>query len=472
MDILIYLTILIFGSMVFLIIIGNQRWPLYLFFALYAVLPEYFAVEFSSSLPLLTASRIIILILCVYYFTKDHRKSTIKILKQERLYMYFAIYFIFRIIANGLYMFSIVDAVKELFIIIFEQLVVLLVVVSCLSSEKVFLKCLKIFIYSSAVIFVIGILQSITGINVAYYFKTVSRTMLETSVQRLGFTRAEATFGHPVYFGQFCALVSPLIMYMYESSKQKKYLLIFLLDIVALLFSNSRGSIISFVVLMAIMFIDKKKSSRRKYYGAIAFIGISIILVSLINPFIFDIFTSIFKSILNVFGFNYKLANYGENAQGLNSRAIQLSGILYLFKTNTFLFGLGANPHIRGIAYFMNPSGKWYATNTLDVGYLEYILSEGIVGSIGVLSLFIGLLVESIRSSNKKDAKNANNAFKYCFIMYFLLLFSAVGCEKVFWTIIVMFIAYNKVKMKPIKIKQIEEFNYDIQNKTETESNI
>ena len=98
----------------------KMRASLWFFFALYLILPEYFALEISSSIPLLTGSRIILVIMilvCIH-------KRTINI-KLDRAFL---AYFIILLIVN-LYHLSTnpSTAIKAIFTLIVEQAVLYIV---------------------------------------------------------------------------------------------------------------------------------------------------------------------------------------------------------------------------------------------------------------------------------------------------------------------------------------------------------
>lgn len=60
---MIKILILILLIIIYGIFSKNKNWFIVAFVSLYAILPEYFAVEFSQSLPLLTASRLLLVLL-------------------------------------------------------------------------------------------------------------------------------------------------------------------------------------------------------------------------------------------------------------------------------------------------------------------------------------------------------------------------------------------------------------------------
>lgn len=47
--------------------------------------------------------------------------------------------------------------------------------------------------------------------------------MLMASTIRMGIMRAEAGFGHPVYYGVYCALMIPIAYFLFESSRKKDF---------------------------------------------------------------------------------------------------------------------------------------------------------------------------------------------------------------------------------------------------------
>ena len=67
-----------------LLLLSNKEKFLTYFFFLYPILPEYFAVSVSDSLPLFTASRLLFLMLLVVYLLKK-KKISYGILKIEGL---------------------------------------------------------------------------------------------------------------------------------------------------------------------------------------------------------------------------------------------------------------------------------------------------------------------------------------------------------------------------------------------------
>ena len=85
-------------------IIGFKRkYYLYYFFFFYPILPDYFAIELGGGLPLLKASRVMILIMIgsLLLHQKGRIHLEIKALRKIKILIPLCIYFIGRIVANG-----------------------------------------------------------------------------------------------------------------------------------------------------------------------------------------------------------------------------------------------------------------------------------------------------------------------------------------------------------------------------------
>ena len=141
-----------------------------------------------------------------------------------------------------------------------------------------------------------------------------------------------------------------------------------------------------------------------------------------------------FKSVLNSIGFEFDLnenapegiSGYGDNIDGVYSRYFQLSAISYTLSTKP-LFGLGSGCEQRGdIQYFYK--GKWRQGWGYDLGIVEIICSEGLLGFLGYFSLFLSFFVSLLK--NKKILPIYRTEFVLCFLLvlaYLLCLLSTVN---------------------------------------------
>lgn len=138
-------------------------------------------------------------------------------------------------------------------------------------------------------------------------------------------------------------------------------------------------------------------------------------MVSFVVPTVAQQFSNIIKSVMIAFGDSSEtIENFGGNSStGLESRFVQLSGIVWMLMHNA-IFGLGASCHTRGmLSYYIN--GAWSVRDTIDNGYVAYFVEEGLLGGLACFSLFYSLLKSSWKRTTFKNANNLNNSFSFVF---------------------------------------------------------
>ena len=231
---------------------GNKKFILF-FMAFYPVLPDYFAIELGGGLPLLKASRILLLILmlCVCFHNKKIHLIR-QPLKVTGLYWPLFIYFAARILANGYYAPSLSAAINTEFTVIVEQLLLIVMICQVVRSREDVHLCVKTIVNASGVVAIISIINVLIGSNLFYNLNTVSRNVLMVSTVRMGIIRAEATFGHPVYYAMYCALIIPLALYVWQNEKNAWNSCVLGLNVIAAFLTESRGTI---VVLLALFLV-------------------------------------------------------------------------------------------------------------------------------------------------------------------------------------------------------------------------
>ena len=282
-------------------IIGFKRkYYLYYFFFFYPILPDYFAIELGGGLPLLKASRVMILIMIgsLLLHQKGRIHLEIKALRKIKILIPLCIYFIGRIVANGFYCLNLTEALNTEFSVILEQLILTMIVLQMLKSEDQIKKCVEAISYGSGFVAIISLISVGIGQNLFYNLNIVSRNMLMASTIRMGIMRAEAGFGHPVYYGVYCALMIPIAYFLFESSRKKRFLIICILNIIGLLLTESRGSIAALIFMIAIAIIRMNKVHRQRLVGGLIAVVVCIAMVSLLVPSVTSQITGIFKSII------------------------------------------------------------------------------------------------------------------------------------------------------------------------------
>lgn len=377
----------------------------YLFFPCMLFLPEYYGLELSGTLPVITVSRVMFIIFYVYSFINRKRNISIKNSIQElpKTYLFLLGYFIFRITSNIYYIATYSQAITTIFSLVFEQFGLLIAIYLLQPDHEETVKIIKSVVYSSAALFIIGIFESYSRIRPFDELYTVNRSMLNDHYVRLGLYRATTTLGLPVLYGNMCILVLPLILYLYRNSKERRYLFILLLDFFATVHSGSRSDIMFFIAIIVLYFVTQlifKNDVVLFLKNTVIICIVALVIMttlSLSNQHSRYFYEGTTKSVLNEFGFSFDIEEsapegtegFGTNKHGVTSRTFQLTGIQYALDKNP-VFGLGTGALSNGQVYYNTEYG-WLVYYTYDMGIVEVLISEGILGFLGYLSLFIFL---------------------------------------------------------------------------------
>lgn len=375
-------------------------------------LPDYYGIEINDTLPLLTATRIMFIIFYIYAFQNRRRALSFKTIHLNDLPVhcfFFGGYFLFRIIANMYYLTTYVQSAKTIFTIIFEQLFLLIAIYYLAPTQKEIHTLLKVITWTATSFYIMGILESVTFIRPFDALYTISRNVMNEHYVRFGLLRSTTTFGMPGMYGNMCVLTLPIILYLYETYKQKRYLLSSALCFLAIIHSGSRSDLIFIAPILGIYFFIALKGYNRKllfiknFFWVSASVFLTCSLLSIASPHLKYFYVGTTKSILNEVGFDFDLNEgapddvYGFDAKarendskGSTARLLQFSGIVYTSSINP-LFGLGSGAQNRkDIKYFWD--NKWHTSNTYDVGYVEIFCDEGIIGSIGYIMMATALI--------------------------------------------------------------------------------
>ncbi len=417
--------------------ISLDYFALTLFFTLYIILPEYFAIEISSSFPLLTASRciLILLFLCVIV------KNKVNLYIPSAMILFFSVL----LIVDLYHIFDDTsESIKSIFTLIVEQLFLFIVLYNLIKTKDMVIKALNLLVMTSGVMSILALFETIFGINLFYYLRTVSRVMLQASSERAGSLRAEASFGHPVYFAVYLVCIFPFSLYFYDKTEKRRYLFIAILNLIALLCTGTRGGIIALFFVIIGMVYYRQISLKKIKTRTIVLIVLAILIIVLILiafPYIASYFYNVIASTLSIFGIDLSLASdFGSNSSGYASRLAQLSGLEWQNKHQALLFGFGAGANTNGdIAYYFN--GVWQISTTIDIGYLGYILQFGVIGGIGYAILYIFLWNKALKNAKTEDP--LYKTFVYFYIAYFISLLNCTGNSSMFWVITSLFLIYD-----------------------------
>ncbi len=406
-------------------------------------LPDYYGIDIAPGLPLITVSRILFVILYLYilFSYRDNITNTIKSLKISLPMILLGGYFLLRIITNLYYIRKYGSSINTILSIVFEELLLLLIAIVINLSKRQIFFVVNVIVYSSVVMYLLGIFESFSFIRITNNLYTINRYALNDWYVRMGLLRATVTLGLPGVFGNMCALMIPAILYMYYRTFQKRYIIILALNIMACIHSGTRSSLIFLLAIYAISSVPFIKSHRMREYFKTTFaaffsVFLIICILSIANKNLSYYYSTSGKAILNTIGFDFDLNSgapngikgYGRNEDGNMSRLVQLSGLKYAASVNP-LFGLGSKAQIRNeVCYYMN--GRWKFFSTYDLGYVQEFMDEGIIGSIGFICLFIALFY----LSSSKKCGDARYFLTISLVSYLICMLGTANMYYYLWT--------------------------------------
>lgn len=453
-------------------------WEVVLFFTLYVFSPSYFALELSDKLPLLTVSRVLLILMGVMLLIR--RRNEIFPLRNLKLARWnfcltedkflrtgLLVYFVLLLICDAALLWADAgEAVKAMFSVVAENYALVWMLTLILDTREKLKKALQILVLSSAVVAVIVTIGCVFNCNPFYWLNTVQREMLMSAYYRLGLLRAEAGFGHPVYYGAFCAVITPINMYFIEHGESRWKKLLFsgcqVMNLVGLVLSNSRGSLCIFallVVLVAVIRIwEKRFAEFLRTYLPIGLAALAILaVVAQLSPAGLAFLKGIVNSMINAIAPNTvsmdiivdenTLISYGENVGGAHSRKAQLTGILWTMQRNP-LVGLGSNAHMRGLVSYQYKPGIWSVADTFDVALVAIICQYGILGFIGYTALFGSVFKTTAIKQYRQDP--LMQFLGLAFVSFMLCLITISSLDKVSWVLFAVIICLcNILRRKP-----------------------
>ena len=418
-----------------LLVLSNKERFLVYFFFLYPILPEYFAVSISDSLPLFTASRLLFLMLLVAYLLKT-KKIRYGILKDEGLWNSFLLLIVGYtvLLVAHLSFYSILKTYLNFWI---EDVLFILVLTDCLIDEKTWKKCCAALLCGGLIVFIGGISEPIVGSN---YISEILNTNVRTNIlmsayERYNTLRASFTFGHAICLGVYCVSLLPMIVG--RIGKKNRYLYLLALCLGCLLMTISRWPIaVGFIMIVwRITTVDKKTRNRFIIPMLALFLVIGIILPSIMTPV---------YSTLNAFGANFDIAGTTKNADPLLGRLSQLPMIAQTWG-KTPLFGFGsADFDTMGLT--IHSTGGIYKVISIDNEYLNWFVSFGLVGFICYFNWYRAIIFNLKRKLVRVGNKDLNSLY-YGLVAIMLCYFAVdqLTTNRIFNSLLVLIISGIKI---------------------------
>ena len=414
------------------IFIKNNDNFIYFFVFFYPILPEYFALKLGNSLPLLTASRCLIILMFLFTLVRT-KKISFRYIKATKFSRVLIVYFIFSTI-NFLVHNNNLENLKQYFGVILENIILVVILVMNINTQEKKEKCVKAMVFSAGLVFILSIVEPFTGINLAEFLDTgVSKEVLQAKYERMNMFRATFSFGHPICLAVYAIMILPIVMYCIDKYNKIIYKIIFLLNILCILLTISRGQILITALLLIVMFIFMKKEERRKYYLLLFSSFCLLILGCILSEQLFNSIINIIYSALNAIGFNFNIVDFGtnENAMGRFDQLTMLPQVLDKY----FFFGGGENYIKNNLVYVYSATGEVYRAVSIDCEYISILIGKGVIGLVYNLYLYFSILKCSIKS---KVRSKLSKALFYSFLGAFMSYFTVnqLTTNRIFWLLL------------------------------------
>lgn len=418
-----------------------KKWYLYLCCALYTILPDSCAIELSGSLPLITFKRIMIIALCIAFIYNSKSSNRVRIPRE--LFLYIAI----NIIVSILNMRNGFTEINSIFIMCLEQFMLVLVIKGNISDKDELFRCIDFLIYGSVVLAIISIVQTVAKIDISTVFAITEARVSQTIPDRMNTVRAFGTT-NAITNGCYCAFMLFIILFMYEQRRKIKYIVCLGINAMALFCTMTRSALLAFAIVLCVMVIVRNYQLIKIYLKYTFILLLGTIVVFLIKPTIFDSIVEVFKSILNVIGFNIELSEeFGANANSASySRLVQWSAVYYMIREGFMWLGYGYQAYSRGfLYYYFEHFGKWTKATALDTGYVAIATERGIIGLANNIIFWGSIALSSFRNRNKKEYDF------YKLTLYIVLLYvimnvaSAFTNNELIWMYIAFFFTYREL---------------------------
>lgn len=496
----------------------QKKWYLYLLFAFIGVLPEQFSIKIHSSLPLLSASRILVLIMTGFWIYDKWKTKKFRFPKT--LLLFFAVNLIISLV-NLRYG---PDDLKRIFLLIFERVFLVIMIIDTIESREEFHKCIDFAIMGCSALAVIGIVQTVFNYDISsvlHLTKTFSSIQLSI---RMGLVRAFGTY-NAISYGCYCSVMAMLILYRLYRTKSIWHSIAFALNFLALICTFTRSAWLCLAGIAFLALIFYRLTLIRRMLPSIAICLVSLVLLCCIQPKLYRAFVETGKSSINtvleaipdevIALFTPKTTDAAQNSAaasqpsslegdqsqedpstattptestvnrpsfeldknfGLNandptySRNAQWTAVQYMHEQGELLFGYGYNALIHGRIkfYFDRWATRWQTTTFLDVGFVGLFAECGLIGAIAHFALLGYILVYAFLKRSRKDKFDFYHLMLLMIPLYLLLNYLASFLNaSIIWILIALFYTYKNLDkqgaLSEPEVQEEKNWKFDFQ---------
>lgn len=334
---------------------------------------------------------------------------------------------------------------------------------SAIRSKETFLRVIDALIWSGGVVGCLGIVEEFTHFNVFSLLNTIGYT-LNYNEPRFGLLRIISFTSHAITYCLYCMMILALIFYRVTlpiTRNKKIYILCYCLVFGNACLTLSRSALLC--VIGSQLFLLWK-------CGFIKFIkkmGIIVCMTILIGGILMIVSPQIEERVLMVINMFLAVfddgaeayissAGFGGNAGGIGQRFLLYKWV-WNVSQDTLLIGKG-----RGSVfsyYYFTESGRYVMKESIEVELLRTFYRYGLVGLIGELSFFIGLIGNTAKRRKKQKRTKWEGALSFstvcfvAFLFYIMCMFAVMQNEdaQILFAYVTLFLAYDRNKGFDVK---------------------
>lgn len=457
----------------------QKKWYLYLLVAFTTILPEQLSISIHDKLPLISATRVLIVIAAAFWFYQRIKTRNFKF--PVSIIVFLGI----NILISVIHLFSDTDEINRMFLFVMERALVMVILADMVVSREELDRCVDFLILGSCAVAIMGIGQTVFGYDIAsvmHLRETVTSAMVS---DRMGLTRAYATT-NAISYGCYCAFMVLPIYYRLQGTGKQRYTVAFALNVIALFATFTRSAWLCIVGAVALVFLTRPWKMLKSLWPSVVVVLVLCLCFSLIQPKFGAALSETGKSTWNTLVMalpeswfqddsaqgsegtedpsdptepteekkphrpTFDLSdNFGDNANNPTySRMFQWSAVRHMAQEGKLVLGNGYNAFRQGQIYFIhrNWGSEYMVAPVLDVGLVSIIAESGLVGLLSYLLLLGYMLVQSLRKRDRKGGFDFYKLIIFTIPLYLLLNFlSAFINAGVVYVLFGLFYAYERL---------------------------
>lgn len=272
-----------------------------------------------------------------------------------------------------------------------------------LNTEEHLKKGFQVLIVTIAVLSAMGVFKVLTGSDITFFDMARYSEFGQVSFGEL---RYGGPIAEPNLWGQVLVSSLPFAVYFLKQERsgvrKAQYMIAFVLILLALIYTGSRGAIVALVVITPLLAFDMKIKPVNILLGALLFISLLSILP--------DSYSRRFQT-LNIFLNRDDETALNQDESFVQREAVMVAGI-EMFKANP-VFGVGFGNF--GVRYWEYATNLGLESSATDIDYepdsryahslyVEILSETGLLGFLTFLLFFITLYAEIYGVRRKFDA--------------------------------------------------------------------